>query len=184
MYDELKRVSDRVDALEPIAEAKSIAKTKPYGRVFSSESEVTETYDLIALLDVLAHVEDDKALLLRLPLNEGGFLILNCVAFPFLWSTHDILQEHYRRYTKKGLIKLLSETGYEVKKISFWNMFLFPPAVLMRLLGRVGDESLNPVLNALCLWAVKLDLLLMRVFSLPFGLSLIVLAEKKKSSHN
>lgn len=74
-----------------------------------SELEEGEKFDAIIYIDVLEHIKDDRNEFERAykHLNEDGFLIILCPAYPFLFSPFDEAIGHYRRYTKR-MFKQLS----------------------------------------------------------------------------
>ena len=144
-------------------------------------------FDLITMLDVVEHAEDDLGLLRdALPLlGDRGRLLVTVPAFPSLWSAHDEMLHHERRYTRDLLRRRIAEAGFVTEHITFFNTFLFPVALARRTLGRLaGMEQTHdldipaPALNALLrrVFAAEGDVL--RSGSLPFGLSLLCLASK------
>lgn len=175
-----------VDAFEPDSEARVVAQERGYRTVLDTsnhEALPNDTYSLIAILDVLEHTPDDAAFLAKLHqvLTKNGALIITVPAFQFLWSEHDVEHHHYRRYSKRSLRKVLEAHGFEVSFISYWNMLLFFPATLVRLLGRSGESSLLPTspLNTLFHMIVKTESKLIPYCSLPFGTGLVCYAIKK-----
>jgi SAM-dependent methyltransferase len=177
-------VHGTVSAFEPDAEARMNAKNRAYASVYDSmEEALAHSYDALALFDVLEHIEDDSAFLRRAhdSLREKGKLVLTIPAMPFLWSAHDVAHHHYRRYTKQTLTKVLIDAGFSIEKVSYWNMFLFFPAALARLLGKSGESSfhLPPILDHLFYALIWIEALCIRYFSLPFGVSLVAIARKK-----
>lgn len=71
-------------------------------------------YDLILLLDVIEHVEDDTAFLSKIInryINEEGYMLITVPAFQSLFSSHDTFLSHYRRYGMKELIQILNRAG-------------------------------------------------------------------------
>lgn len=184
MYENLSQTGRRVYAYEPDGEAKSAAKKHGYAHVFSAENEaLARTYDLIGLFDVVEHIEHDYEFLIKAhgALTKDGRLAITVPAFQFLWSVHDINHHHFRRYTKKSIRSVLERAGFEVEHISYWNMILFAPAALMRLIGKSGESALSLPrwLDAIFFAIIQTELLFMRWFSLPFGTSLVVIARKK-----
>lgn len=183
MCESLSSFCRQVYAFEPDPMALRSAHTHRYERIFPSDTEALgRTYDLVALFDVLEHIEDDGGFLrtLHTSLTDNGRLILTVPAYQFLWSEHDVGNQHFRRYTKHALVRLLKESGYEVEYASYWNMFLFLPAACMRLMGKAGGEALRlPAwINAILLLVIRVEALMMRIFPLPFGLSVVVLAKR------
>jgi SAM-dependent methyltransferase len=155
----------------------------------------SEKYDLIVILDVLEHVEDDKAALLALRsrLKSGGWLLVTVPAYQFLWSQHDEINHHKRRYVLKGLKQLVRKAGFAVNYSSYFNTFLFPVVALVRSLRKLLRLESNSIANSDIVLPSKpvnrfLSLLfaseryLLNRFSLPFGVSIVLLAQKTGNS--
>ena len=183
MYETLARFGKHVSAYEPDNEARDGAKKRGYTEVFSSEGEaLAHTCDLIGLFDVVEHIEDDRAFLARLhaALKDEGRVAITVPAFQFLWSVHDVNHHHFRRYTATSMRSALESAGFRIEYTSYWNMILFFPAALMRLLGRTGEDALSlpQWIDKLFLFIVKLENPCIRILSLPFGTGLVVVARK------
>lgn len=139
-----------------------------------------EAYDLVALLDVLEHVDDDVGSLRSLGtrLNDDGRLILTVPAVPWLWSRHDELHHHKRRYTPQTLERAVREAGLSVKKMGYFNSLLFPVAVGQRGVHRLfkRDAALDrrpaPVINALLRSIFAAERFILPWLKFPIGLSL------------
>lgn len=148
-----------------------------------------EKFNLIVLLDVLEHIEDDSASLKQIKkyLNENGKLIITVPAFPFLWSSHDEVHHHKRRYTQHSLAKVVKLSGMNVKYISYYNMLLFPAAAIIRIISKLGPGKSSQDSNEVPLPGNYLNKLLSKLFSfeagfigsvkVPFGLSLIAVVD-------
>ncbi len=146
------------------------------------------SFDCVTLLDVLEHIDDDRATLnaVNKLLAPNGQVLITVPAFPFLWGPHDEAHHHQRRYRGKPLRDLLQGAGFEVTTLSYCNSWLFPPAVLVRLVrkclpkGRAGTElALPPApLNALLAMVFASERHLLRHMTLPFGISLLAIARK------
>ena len=150
-----------------------------------------QRFDLIVLLDVLEHVEPDAESLRSLStlLKPGGLLLMTVPAFPFLWSGHDVRHHHFRRYRRAGLRQLLEQAGLRIRRLSYYNFWLFPAIALLRVLRtrtrprRSDDEELPPFLvNSLLSRLFSSEALLLAFTDLPFGVSLVALAEKPDAS--
>ena len=144
------------------------------------------TYDLIALLDVLEHVVDDKGSLAAIfgRLKPGAALLLTVPANPWMWSAHDAAHHHHRRYRKREIAALARAAGYDIELLSPFHSLLFPPLAAVRLIGRLrGDESsddampgalVNKTLEAV----FGLEHALIGRVPMPFGVSLVAVLRR------
>lgn len=148
-----------------------------------------ETFDLIGLFDVLEHLEHPVPTLeaLRRHLTPDGQLVVTVPAFPFLWSKHDEINHHFRRYTLRALTTELSAAGFRVDFSTHYNISLFPPIAAVRLLRKVlpGTESDNEgsltsgFANALLTRTFSAERHLVSRVRFPFGVSLLVMASAR-----
>jgi SAM-dependent methyltransferase len=95
-------------------------------------------FDLILATDVLEHLKDDRAALreLRRVAAPGGRMLVTVPAYDWLWSQHDAVHHHFRRYTLAPLQERLRSTGWEPVTWSYFNTALLAPIAAVRLLGR------------------------------------------------
>jgi 2-polyprenyl-3-methyl-5-hydroxy-6-metoxy-1,4-benzoquinol methylase len=152
-------------------------------------------YDVVTLFDVLEHVEDEAGFLawIRALTVPGGRLVLTVPANPWLWSRHDELNHHRRRYTRRTLVRALESAGFRVERATHFNFWLFPLAVASRLLdarkGRAGvdpardaEEILAPLrigaLNGPLAALFASEAGLVRSIGLPWGVSLGAVARR------
>ena len=100
-------------------------------------------FDLILLMDVLEHVDDDVALLsdVATSVSPGTPVFITVPAFGFLWSAHDVFLEHRRRYTAKMLIRTMTGAKLTVNRIRYFYLGIFPLVALLRLLTRGRDPD-------------------------------------------
>lgn len=105
--------------------------------------------DLITLLDVLEHLDDDGAALrgLHERLTPGGHLLITVPALPALWSGHDEAHHHRRRYRKGALAALARAAGLEVELLTYYNFWLFPALAGARLADRLVKRGVDDGLN-------------------------------------
>ncbi len=145
------------------------------------------SFDLITLLDVLEHVEEDQATLeaLARTLRPDGHLLLTVPAFPFLWSDHDVVHRHYRRYRLRALVNRVEAAGLRVTYASYYNTFLFPLIAAIRLMekaaGMKGGHDLavpSPWLNRLLGWIFASERRWLGRVVFPFGVSIVLLARR------
>jgi 2-polyprenyl-3-methyl-5-hydroxy-6-metoxy-1,4-benzoquinol methylase len=96
------------------------------------------SFDLIACLDVIEHVPDDRLALreLRRVCRPGGRLIVTVPAHPLLWSRHDEQNHHYRRYTRSTLHGAALAAGWELERLTSFMSLLLAPAAAVRLAQR------------------------------------------------
>ncbi len=184
MQATLANFADRVDAFEPDTEAARAASSRGYTSVFTDETAAfANTCNLIGLFDVLEHIENDEAFLVRaqVALAPGGHIVFTVPAYMMLWSAHDVEHHHFRRYTVRSLRDKLEKAGYNVDYASYWNASLLLPAALLRLLGKSGEGGLSPhpVLNSMLMLVVRIEAAVLRFLPLPFGLSIVLVACKK-----
>jgi hypothetical protein len=99
--------------------------------------------DLVLMMDVLEHVEDDLALLndYVAKVSTGTRFLVTVPAFQFLWSGHDVFLGHYRRYTLPKVTDLMKRAGLVVEQRAYYFGLVFPLAVAMRLAGRLLGRS-------------------------------------------
>jgi len=144
-------------------------------------------FDLITLLDVIEHVDGDVDILKQAlgHITRDGHILVTVPAYEFLWSQHDDLNHHKRRYVKSQLTHVLRESGFTVEMCSYYNTILFPTALLKRMSERFikanEDTALDlpsSIVNSALKTVFGFERFLLRQFSLPFGLSIIALARK------
>jgi SAM-dependent methyltransferase len=141
-------------------------------------------YDLITCFDVLEHLEDGRKTIGRLGefLTAGGYILATVPANQFLWSNHDVILHHKRRYGKKNLRNEFEKNNFEVILMSYYNSFIFPMVLLRKMINlkktstvMTDIELLNKVISPFYM----LESHLVPKGIVPFGVSLICLARKE-----
>ncbi|WP_445191361.1 class I SAM-dependent methyltransferase [Sphingomonas sp. Tas61C01] len=142
-------------------------------------------YDLIAVLDVVEHIEDDVAALaaMRDCLKPGGKILIAVPAHQWMWSAHDTVNHHHRRYSKKTLAAAIAAAGLRPRKLTYFNSLLFPLAAAARVAGRMtgrDDSDDSPPakpLNALFETIFRLERHAIGRVPMTPGVSIVTLAE-------
>lgn len=178
-----------VDALELDEEARAIAEGRLGRSVMSTPlPEIVGVrdghYDVVGAFDVIEHIDDDSAALAAIAtkLKPGGKLVMTVPAHQWMWSAHDVVNHHKRRYSKAGLKRLIDGSPLRLHTIGYFNSLLFPVAVAERLsskaLGKDGaDLKLPPApLNTALERAFAAERHLVGRVPLPPGLSLFAVA--------
>ena len=133
--------------LEPSARGAEVARARGVGEVVEAGIDTMPfddaSFDLITLLDVLEHIEDDRGALLglRRVARPGGMLLITVPAYPRLWSSHDELNLHYRRYTRRTLLDRAGEAGWRPLRTTHFNALLLPVAAAWRLGERLWSSE-------------------------------------------
>ena len=146
------------------------------------------SFDLVTCLDVIEHTPDDVRSLreLRRVTRPGGALLVTVPAHPSLWSRHDEVNGHHRRYTRRSLRSAAAAAGWQVERMTSFNAFYLLPAAAVRLARRGatdGDTSelelTPPALDALLELPLRAETaLIRRGLNLPLGLSLLALLRR------
>ena len=179
----------RVDAVELDDEAREFAERRLGRAVMRAplpelQGVADGTYDLIAALDVIEHIEDDAAALRSIAekLKTGGKFVMTVPAHAWMWSAHDVVNHHQRRYSRRALRDLVEASPLRLDKIGYFNSLLFPLAVAERLSSRLrgtdgADVKLPPApLNTALEAVFASERHLVARLPLPPGLSLFAVA--------
>jgi SAM-dependent methyltransferase len=142
--------------------------------------------EVVLLLDVIEHVDDDVATLCaaRAGVGEGGLLVVTVPAYRWLWSGHDEVLGHRRRYTAAELRAAVERAGFEVLRVSYFNTLLFPLLAAVRgwkrLRGDRGHDLRRPAapLNWLLEHMFAFERHLVPHVPLPFGASLLLIGRR------
>ncbi len=149
-----------------------------------------ETFDFAVLLDVLYHqwVKNDISALSDISriLRPKGKLLITDSAFPFLLSSHDKAVMTRERYTISSITEKLEQAGFKVLRASYMFATTFPVLTLVRLFQKIAspkETSSNvfkvpEMINQFILKVMSFEARILSRSRLPFGSSIIVLAEK------
>jgi SAM-dependent methyltransferase len=143
------------------------------------------TFDLTVSLDVIEHLQDDVGALreLRRVTRPGGALLVTVPAYQWLWSGHDVVNHHHRRYNRHTLLAAAESGGWHLESSTHFNSLLLPVAILLRALERFKPSTTKSSLDlwippAPLNWALRQPLnleaaVIGRGGSIPAGLSLL-----------
>jgi SAM-dependent methyltransferase len=178
-----------VDALELDEEMRGFAEQRLGRSVMSAPlpemaGVPDRSYDLIGAFDVIEHIDDDHASVASIAakLKPGGKFVMTVPAHQWMWSAHDVVNHHKRRYSRAGLRALIEGSPLRLETIGYFNSLLFPAAVAERLASKArgkddADLTLpSPPLNAALERAFAAERHLIGRVPLPVGLSLFAVA--------
>ena len=151
---------------------------------------INKKFDLIIATDLIEHIKDDRIAINNIYnlLNDNGYAIITVPAFQFLWSQHDVINMHYRRYSFKNLYEAIKTAPFNICYLSYYNFFLFLPALMVRITKKILNFDKNSNLE----FSTPPDLINKSFYKLfysearfiikrkkfPFGLSLIAIIKK------
>lgn len=155
-----------------------------------------KSFDLVCAFDVIEHVEDDQLAVseMKRVAKDGAVLLITVPAFMSLWSHHDVINHHFKRYKTKEIEKLFDKQNDGSKVfMSYFNFILFLPIYTIRQLSnllisdkkRPGSgsdfETFKPgILNNILFRIMVFESQLINLnFKLPFGVSIIYSWKKK-----
>lgn len=158
------------------------------------------TFDLVCAFDVIEHVEDDtKAVseIIRVA-KKDGHVFVSVPAFNSLWSRHDEINHHFRRYKQEQVLSLFKQrNNLQSIYYTYFNFFLFIPiyfarksaGIIRKLKGTKIPQSTQlstdfdiagkGFLSALLKWIFSIEIpVVEKKQKLPFGVSFTLLAKK------
>lgn len=148
------------------------------------------SFDLVCAFDVIEHVEDDlKAYAeMKRVCKISGHIVTTVPAFMIMWSGHDVVNHHFRRYTKSEIYHLVRQNHLIVRYSSYFNSILFFPVLVFRIIKNIFikneipksdfHKETPPMINQLLKSVFSLELSLLRFIKFPFGVSYINISEK------
>ncbi len=146
---------------------------------FSTADGVECTPTFITMFDVLEHLPDDREAIRQIYhlLPASGIFAVTVPAHQWLWTSHDVANHHYRRYSKPALLAALQGAGFKIERVDWFGAAALLTAVALKWLGRDQGaliQSNNGFMTKIATWEYTLE----RYIRVPFGLSLFVVATK------
>jgi 2-polyprenyl-3-methyl-5-hydroxy-6-metoxy-1,4-benzoquinol methylase len=143
------------------------------------------------LLDVIEHIDEDIEVLKNAAeiVRPDGRVIVTVPAYMWMWSAHDVLNHHKRRYTATTLRHALESAGLEVVKLTYYNTLLFPLAAIKKFLDRGKSiesaskslEQPSSVINTLFRMIFAAERHVIQSMRMPFGVSILAIARPKEN---
>lgn len=159
-----------------------------------TKGQIGREFDMIVAFDVIEHIDEDMAALSNINrmLGDNGVAIISVPQHMFLWGPLDEIVKHKRRYSRSELKRKMQANGFKVRYTTSFVFFLFPLMLAARLSDKKRDSAdsdrsalskrvqFSPVLNRVMGLFMRVDELLVTLgISLPYGGTLIMVAEKR-----
>ncbi len=151
---------------------------------------VSGPFDVVTLIDVLEHIDDDVAAARAVHdiMRPGGLLVASVPAVPLLWGEHDISVHHKRRYMAGTLRPVLERAGLIIERMTYHTSLLFPAVFAQRMWSRlhkgIKEHAEYPVkvppaiINRPFYSIMNLERRLMRHFDMPIGSSVVAICRR------
>lgn len=134
------------DCLEPDKDLQVILRSKGYSVVdLETITSDVEKYDVIYTLNVLEHIKNDQEASEQLAslLRPGGKLVVYVPAFEVLFTSMDTKVEHFRRYRRRDLNRILRNANLEIVESRYCDPVGFVATLAYKVMGR-SDGTINP----------------------------------------
>lgn len=103
----------------------------------------TGPVDVVLMMDVLEHVDDDVGLARSVvgAAAPGTLVVVTVPAFQWMWSGHDVFLEHRRRYTLAGAQRVLTAAGLAAPEGRYLYGLVLPLAAATRVPARLLHQA-------------------------------------------
>jgi SAM-dependent methyltransferase len=144
-------------------------------------------FDTVFFIHVLEHIEKDREALKHTfeLLKPNGHVLIEVPALPWLFSVHDEMLGHYRRYNKKMLRSIVDTDKYEIKQIWYQDpigvlgSFFFFKLRRIKLKSEKGRRLAKNQGSLYDKWVIPFEKCIERYITFPFGLSLTAILKKR-----
>jgi SAM-dependent methyltransferase len=155
--------------------------------LFDLDKEKTGRFDTAIFIHVLEHIKEDKKALDTISdfVNPGGYVLIEVPAIQALFSVHDEILGHFRRYNKKMLRSIVDTDKYEIVKLWYQD----PVGILgslyffkLRKTKLKSDKGVNMVKNQGGIYdkyVIPFEKQLEKFITFPFGLSLTAILKRR-----
>jgi SAM-dependent methyltransferase len=149
-------------------------------------------FDIVCAFDVIEHVADDKKGVCEMKrvCKNNGLIYITVPAFMQLWSNHDIINHHQRRYVLGQVVEIFGDHSHILSK-TYFNSLLFFPILSFRFFSKIlpkkirkdvgsdfsvinRDSFFNKILYAI----FSLEKNLLKVMTFPVGVSILFIWRK------
>lgn len=151
-------------------------------------------FDLVCAFDVIEHVEDDHKAVQELyrVCKDNSIVFITVPAFMSLWSHHDEVNHHYRRYIMPQILNLFKNFSGQSLSKSYFNSLLFLPVLGFRLISKVLPQRLiregsgsdftvlkaDSIVNKLLYFIFNLERQTIKYIKYPIGVSIFYMFKK------
>lgn len=170
------------DCLEPDGKLQRILKSKGYNLVNDKSPNIKADYDVIYALNVFEHIKNDQEVAEQLAsrLAKNGKLIIYVPAFEALFSSMDVKVEHYRRYRRSQVERIMKNAGLTIIDSRYCDPVGYFATLAYKFFGskegsisptalKFYDRVIFPISRLLQFFTQKL-----------FGKNVLVIAERRK----
>jgi SAM-dependent methyltransferase len=191
-----------VTVIEPDEDAIDVARAVLRADIrkgsLPDDLDVDGPFDVITMLDVLEHVADDGRALeaVRALLAPDGRAIITVPALPVLYSDHDRVLHHFRRYTGRTLRVAVETADLRLERMSYWTSLLLPLVAVQRTASRIRSalvpgrkleysvKTPRKGLNTLLGGVMSVERRLLRNVRMPVGSSLFAVVRRARPGNS
>lgn len=145
---------------------------KVFNSLETAYNQMDAAVDIVLLLDVIEHIENDIEFLSELKegpkITEETLFFITVPAFQFLFCSHDVFLDHYRRYTNKSLSTHIQKAGLVPINMGYFFFSLLKlrtaRVLIEKIFGNkekkakgIGGWKGNPILDGIVKRILMLD---------------------------
>lgn len=176
----LRASGQAVDTVETDPDLKSELRGHGF-TVFSNTKDLpNDKYDFIYSLNVLEHIEDDRAVIdefYRL-LAPGGCIYIYLPAFNMLWSSMDEKVGHFRRYGRRDLEEKIKSSGFKIEKCIYADFMGFLATIAFKVIGNKRGDLNRKSIRIFDRFIFPFNMILDPIFGRVMGKNIHVVARK------